>query len=250
MAAMTRELNPNDMNVVMLERVARHLGAELCDQFAFVGGAVAGLLITDPANPPIRPTEDVDLVTAVQVLSDYHRLEKALRKCGFVQDMQPEESPICRWRVEGIAVDVVPADERILGFSNRWYPLCMTTAQPIKLPSGLTIRLIPAPVFLGTKLEAFYGRGNGDYLFSHDMGDIVSVIDGREGLLDECKQTSPDLQIYLAEKFSTFLADPRFLDALPGHLPTDAVSQGRLGGLKDKIWQIANLSNLVFQKQV
>lgn len=58
---MTRPLNPNDPNVVMLELVARRLGAQLCGEFAFVGGAVVGLLITDPANPPIRATEDVDV---------------------------------------------------------------------------------------------------------------------------------------------------------------------------------------------
>lgn len=180
MAGVIRALNPNDMNVLQLERVARSLGPELCDQFAFVGGAVAGLLITDPANPMIRPTEDVDVVADVRALSDYHRLEKALRKRGFVQDMRAE-SPICRWRVEGVVVDVMPTDANILGFSNRWYPLCVQTAQAVALPNGLSVRLVPAPVFIGTKLEAFYGRGGGDYLFSHDMSDIVSVVDGRGG---------------------------------------------------------------------
>lgn len=223
MAGMIRALNPNDMNVMLLERVARSLGSELCDQFAFVGGAVAGLLITDPANPMIRSTEDVDVVADVRALSDYHRLEKALRKRGFVQDMHAE-SPICRWRVEGVAVDVMPTDESILGFSNRWYPRCVQTAQAIDLPSGLTIRLVSAPVFIGTKLEAFYGRGAGDYLASHDMSDIISVLDGRETLVNECRQTASDLRGYLAEKFSALLADRRFLDALPGHLPGDAIS--------------------------
>ena len=58
-------LNPNDPNVAMLELVAQRLGTDLCHRFAFVGGAIAGLLITDPANPPIRSTEDVDIVTEV-----------------------------------------------------------------------------------------------------------------------------------------------------------------------------------------
>lgn len=97
---MTRALNPNDPNVVMLELVARQLGADLCDRFAFVGGAVAGLLITDPANPPIRPTQDVDIVAEVLALSGYHRIEKTLRERGFTQDMSAD-APICRWKVEG-----------------------------------------------------------------------------------------------------------------------------------------------------
>jgi len=40
----------------LFEVVAARLGAELLDQLVFVGGAVAGLLVTDPALPAIRPT--------------------------------------------------------------------------------------------------------------------------------------------------------------------------------------------------
>lgn len=237
---MTRPLNPNDLNVVMLELVARRLGADLCDRFAFVGGAVAGLLITDPANPPIRPTEDVDIVAEVLALSGYHRIEKNLRERGFTQDMSAD-APICRWKVEGVKVDVMPTLEAILGFANRWYPLCVSTAEPLTLPSGIAIRVIQAPVFIGTKLEAFHGRGGRDYLFSHDLGDIISVVDGRDSLGKECGQMPPELTHYLATQFSALLADRRFLDALPGHLPGDAISQSRLPDLEAKIQQLANL---------
>ena len=239
---MTRPLNPNDPNVVMLELVARRLGTDMCRRFAFVGGAVAGLLITDPANPPIRPTEDVDIVAEVVALSGYHRIEKALRERGFIQDMSPS-APICRWQVEGVTVDVMPTLEEILGFANRWYPLCVSTAPLLALPSGVGIRVIHAPVFIGTKLEAFHGRGGGDYLFSHDLGDIVSVVDGRESLLEECRQTPLNLQDYLAEQFSSLLADRRFRDALPGHLPGDAMGQSRLPDLEAKLQQLAKLSS-------
>lgn len=237
---MTRPLNPNDPNVVMLELVARRLGPDLCSRFAFVGGAVAGLLITDPANPQIRSTEDVDIVAEVLALSGYHRIEKALRERGFTQDMSAD-APICRWQVEGVTVDVMPTMEEILGFSNRWYPMCVSTAEPLELPSGVVIRVIQAPVFIGTKLEAFHGRGRGDYLFSHDLGDILSVVDGRESLVNECEQMPQELRVYLAGQFSVFLEDRRFLDALPGHLPGDAMSQSRLPDLEAKIQQLANL---------
>ena len=237
---MTRPLNPNDPNVVMLELVAQRLGIDLCARFAFVGGAVAGLLITDPANPPIRPTEDVDIVAEVLALSGYHRIEKALRERGFNQDMSAD-APICRWKVEGVTVDVMPTMETILGFANRWYPLCVATAEPLELPSGIAIRVIQAPVFIGTKLEAFCGRGGGDYLFSHDLGDIISVVDGRDSLIKECWQMPAELKYYLASQFSELFADRRFRDALPGHLATDAISQSRLPDLEAKIQQLASL---------
>ncbi|MBK8893140.1 MAG: hypothetical protein IPN64_03515 [Propionivibrio sp.] len=104
-------MNANDPNVALLEVVAERLGDALREEMVFVGGAVAGLLITDPAMPAIRPTEDVDLVCRAVILADYHRVEKALRARGFVQDMRPE-APICRWQVESVAVDVMPMLEK------------------------------------------------------------------------------------------------------------------------------------------
>ncbi len=237
---MTLPIDPRDPHVVMLALVARRLGTDLCRQFAFVGGAVAGLLITDPAHPAIRPTEDVDIVAEVLALVDYHPIEHLLRQRGFVQDMRPD-APICRWQVEGVTVDVMPTHEGILGFANRWYPLCVATAEPLALPGGEVIRLGQAPVFVGTKLEAFHGRSGGDYLFSHDLGDILSVLDGRDSLVDECTRAPQPLRAYLAQQFTTLLAERRFLDALPGHLPGDAVSQDRLPDLHAKLRQLAGL---------
>ncbi len=46
-------MNPNDPNVVMMELVAQRLGDGLREELVFVGGAVTGLLITDPAQPAI-----------------------------------------------------------------------------------------------------------------------------------------------------------------------------------------------------
>lgn len=233
-------MNPNDPNIVLLELVADRLGERLRDELVFVGGAVAGLLITDPALPAIRPTEDVDLIVHAAVLADYHRVEQGMRERGFVQDMTPA-APICRWHIGNLTVDVMPTLEKILGFANRWYPLALQTAQPATLPSGIAIRLVTAPVFIATKLEAFAGRGKNDYLFSHDLGDLVSVIDGRELLLDECVAAPQELRAYLRERFATLLSSQAFVESLPGHLPSDAASQERAPELEDKLRQLARL---------
>lgn len=235
--------NPNDPNVVMLEQVARSLGPELCSQFVFVGGAAAGLLITDLALPAIRRTDDVDIVTSAEALADYYRFEDQLRGLGFVQDQSPD-APVCRWRVDGVAVDLMPTQEEILGFTNRWYGMGVSTAQTVTLPSGVQIRVLRAPEFIATKLEAFYGRGDGDYLFSHDMGDIISVIDGRESLLNECRSSLSPLRVYLAAQFQHLLTQRSFVDALPGHLPPDGASQARLPDLLIKIQHISELPTI------
>lgn len=234
-------MNANDPNVALLEIVAERLGDRLREEMVFVGGAVAGLLITDPAMPAIRPTEDVDLVCRAVARVEYHRVEMALRTRGFVQDMRPE-APICRWRVGPAVVDVMPPLEEILGFANRWYPLALETAEPVALPSGRVIRLIPAPVFLATKLEAFDGRGNGDFLFSHDLGDLLAVVDGRASLLDECRSSERSLQTYLGERFHTLLANAAFVEALAGHLPGDPASQERLPDLLATLRRLEELT--------
>lgn len=223
-------MNPNDPNIVILEHAAAVLGEELCGQMVFVGGAVVGLLVTDPAQPAIRVTEDVDLVVDVLALGEYHRIENALRARGLSQDMSPD-APICRWRSGALIVDVMPTLESVLGFSNQWYPLAAASAQPTALPSGRGIRVITAPVFVATKLEAFASRGRGDYLFSHDLGDVVAVIDGRDEFRGEVALADVELRRYLARTLSGMLEQPAFLDALPGHLPADAASQERLPDL-------------------
>jgi hypothetical protein len=37
--------------------------------------------------------------------------------------------------------------------------------------------------FVATKFEAFHGRGNNDHLASHDLEDIITVVDGRPELM-------------------------------------------------------------------
>ncbi len=109
------------------------------------------------------------------------------------------------------------------------------------LPNELVIKLVTAPVFLGTKLEAFKGRGNGDYMASHDLEDVITVVDGRATLLEEATQSPPELRAYLATKFTQLLGNRDFMDALPVQLPTDLGSQARVPGLIKKLKQLSEL---------
>ena len=70
-------MSPADPNLAKVELVARALGY-LRDELVFVGGCAAGLLMSGPATPAARVTYDVDLVTQVAGLRDYHRMEGSL----------------------------------------------------------------------------------------------------------------------------------------------------------------------------
>jgi len=211
-------------SLLLVEKVADRLGPELREEVAFLGGATIELLLTDPAVAEVRATKDVDLITAARSrVSFLVGFADKLRARGF----QEGGDGAHRWKVADVIVDVMPVEEEILGFSNRWYPEALRRARPHILPSGTSIRLVTAPYVLATKIEAFHGRGEGDYLMSHDVGDIIALVDGRQELVEEVRADSRELQEYLTEQLTPWLADDRFTFlAVPGHLPYDAERTG------------------------
>ena len=231
-----RAQNPN---IEILEMTVKQLGG-LADEMVFLGGCATGLLITYKAAPPIRVTRDVDTIVQAGSLAEYQKLSEKLRKQGFKEDTS-DEAPLCRWVGDNVILDVMPTDEKVLGFSNRWYPVAMQMAEAVTLPSGKQIQLVSAPCFLITKLEAFDGRGKRDYQLSHDMEDIITVFDGRPELLDEVRGADNNLKQELASRFRQLINNQRFLDALPGHLPTDSASQARLALIINRVRAISEI---------
>lgn len=115
----------------------------------------------------------------------------------------PEDDVICRTRLRDenatdLVVDFMPDDASILGFGNRWYAGALREAVDHALPSNTIIRVVGPAHFLGTKLEAFRGRGNNDPLASRDIEDILNVVDGRASLVDEVGQAPRDLRVDVA----------------------------------------------------
>ena len=197
----------------MVSKVAEALGPDLREQVAFVGGCTTSFLLTDEfVLEQVRHTEDVDLIVHVMGYPGFYALQQALRAKGF-KDMPPdpeESAPVCAMKLGDLRVDFMPDDPQVLGFGNRWYGDALKTAMPYKLSDDLSIRLVNPSYFLATKLEAYKGRGKGDTLSSHDIEDLLTLIDGRESLINEVKAAPEELRGYLAEEFSQLLQDPNF----------------------------------------
>jgi predicted nucleotidyltransferase len=213
-------MTPTELLQMMASRLQ-----PLLEEVVFLGGCATQLLITDPAAPPLRITDDVDVIVEIGSLLEYSKFSKRLRNLGFVEDSS-EGAPICRFRVDGMKLDVMPTDESILGFSNRWYSDAFSKAETLKF-YGLNLRVVTAPHFLATKLEAFKGRGAGDFSASKDLEDIISVIDGRPTLLEEVSNANARLLGYIRREFGKLLENREFVEAVPGHLLGDPASQAR-----------------------
>jgi len=214
------------VNIELLERAAAALG-ELVDDVMFVGGATVELWLTDPRAIDVRPTFDVDVVVEVTSRLAFHEFEAELRRRGFVEDQT--SGVICRWqhRAHDLTLDAMPARAEILGFENQWQAAALPHAVQRELPSGATIRAAPPPYLLAMKLEAFRGRGKGDFIASRDFEDIVTLLDRRPELVTELRTSDLDLRRYVAEVAQRLIGETRFADGIAAALPPDDASQRR-----------------------
>lgn len=229
---------PQSPNRLLLEAVARRI-APLLGEVVFVGGHMAELLITNPAAVRPRTTDDVDVVVRVATLTKLHEFEERLQALAMRRDTR-EGAPLCRWRTpEEYVLDVIPTDEDVLGFSNPWYEIAVDTAILYALDDGLAIRGVTGPVFLATKWEAFRGRGEDDYLGSHDVEDIITVVAGRPSLAEEIAAAPADVRRWVASETAAMLASGDGEYAIAGALPDARRIPGLVAAVEGRLRRIA-----------
>ena len=181
---------------------------ELSSDVVFVGGATVSLYSTRP-EIETRPTDDVDIVVEIMHYKDYAAIEEKLRSKGFVNDV--ESGVICRYKIRGVTVDVMPTSEEILGFSNRWYKTAFTKSIRVDVGGGVFVKIFSAPYFLATKLDAFVDRGENEGRFSSDFEDVVHVLNNRQQVWAEMRDTDVQIKEYLREEFRKLL-DQKYID--------------------------------------
>lgn len=187
-------------------------------EFAFLGGSILSLLITDPVADAIRVTKDIDVMMNIRTRKDYHRADRLLEELGFKHDTR-EDAPIFRWIYEGVTVDVLPIHEEVLGWRSKWFEEALDEASEITCETR-TIHIVSAPYFVALKLEAFEERGKGDFFSSTDFEDVICLFNGRDTIVDEIA-ACPKLRQKLAEKFAVYLSSRDLEDAVEGFVQTE-----------------------------
>ena len=225
-------------NVDMLQIVAIGL-EEIKNDLVFVGGAVAELYASDPASSDIRPTTDIDCLIELKSRLEYSKLEERLRAKGFVNDTSMG-APICRWIYKNIKVDVMPTDENILGFSNRWYLEGIENKIGKALPNGTEIFIFPPQYFLGAKFEAHKNRGGNDLRQSHDFEDLVYILDNCEDLLNDISKSNDGIREYLKYECQNLQKNTALTEGIESALPYGAGDE-RVNIIEDLIRNIAKI---------
>jgi len=200
-------------NIARIKAVYNALG-DLKDKVVFVGGATVSLY-ADREAPQIRPTDDVDIVVEISSRSAYAVLEQQLRNMGFRNDVTANF--LGRYLLPGVIVDVMPTDETILGFSNRWYAEGFKTALFYKIDKQHQVKIFTPPFFIASKLEAFKNRGGNDGRTSSDFEDIVFVLENRTVIWQEVAAAPKPLIFYLRKEFGELLKNPYCQEWLSAH---------------------------------
>jgi predicted nucleotidyltransferase len=201
-------------NIVRIKAVANALG-ELKDKVVFVGGSTISLYPDRPVFE-VRPTDDVDVIIEILNYVDRMELEEKLRSIGFTHDI--ESGIICRYKIQGIIVDIMPTNDASIGFANKWYPDGFANAINHQIDEMLTVKILSAPYYIATKLEAHKSRGNNDGRTSHDFEDIIYVLENRATIWKEMNNAGESLKEYLQSEFLILLENPNLFEWIDAHV--------------------------------
>jgi len=192
---------------------------DLKERVVFVGGTVPALYPIEE-GVDIRPTTDVDCIVNVATTVEYYAFFHALRTRGFTE-CTDEGAPICRLLHDDLRVDVMPSADTAIGPTNRWYAEAMREAAEYDVVAGVRVRAITPLYFIATKLEAFRSRGDGDFIASHDLEDVLAVLAGLPTARGEITAGAASVELARLMQLESFV------DAIPGHFDGHAAGQDR-----------------------
>lgn len=203
-------------NITRIKAVYNALSV-LQDAVVFVGGATVSLY-AERRTEEVRPTDDVDVLIELWSYRDYSEVEQQLCKMGFVNDA--ESKVICRYKIQGITVDIMATGENVLGFSNGWYPDGFKNAIDVSLTEDCSVKIFSSPYFIASKLEAFTSptrENHNDGIFSSDFEDIIFVLENRSSVWQEMKEAPERVKKYLQQTFAKLMNHPEFEEWVDAH---------------------------------
>lgn len=224
------------INIAVVAEIAAAL-KEMKNEMIFVGGAVVSLYTDDPAADEIRPTKDVDMTLHILNLGHWEKVQEKLSILGFYPD--PFGHAICSYKYKDIPIDIMAMNDGPLGPANKWYAIGAKSAWSVQVKEQ-EIKILSAPCYLATKFEAFKDRGN-DYRTSHDIEDIIYILDNRISIAEEINQSDSIIKQFLIQELQNMINKGLLQEVLMAHIHPLMIEE-RLPIVEEKITQILSIS--------
>lgn len=222
------------INIAVVAEVAEAL-QHIKQDMVFVGGAVVSLYANDPAADEIRPTQDIDMTLNIINLSHWEKVQAQLGELGFHPN--PFGHAICSYKYKDIPVDIMATEDGPFGPTNRWYKVGFENLWSTKAKDQV-IKILSAPCYLATKFEAFNNRGS-DYRISHDIEDIIYVLDNRIGIVEEIANDDTRIAVFIKEQLQIIINKGLMQEVLMAHIHPLMLEE-RLPIVERKITKILN----------
>ncbi len=222
--------------IQMLEKAAKLLAA-LDEKIVFIGGTTIPLYLDEVSAADARSTKDVDCVVNIvpSNKSEYYIFAEKLRLLGLEEDIG---GIICRWCYKELIIDIMPTNKEILGFSNPWYQIGFQESIVYKLPSQQRINIFPVTYLLASKIEAFNSRGKQNLYSSHDLEDIILLLDGCPYIEENIQKADTKVKNFIKKWFESEVET--LTELAPAHLSQIAINAGREELLLSLIERLAN----------
>ena len=223
------------INIAVVAEIAEAL-KQYKELMVFVGGAVVSLYKDDPAADEIRPTQDVDMTLNIINLGHWNKIQEELSQLGFYPD--PFGHSICSYKYNDIPVDIMATEDGPLGPANSRYKVGFKTLWTVKAKDQ-EIKILSPPCCLATKFEAYNNRGK-DYRTSHDIEDIIYIIDNRTTIVKEIRESESIVQEFIKEQLLSIKTKGFLEEVLMAHIHPLMIAE-RLPIVEEKIEQIVAL---------
>ncbi len=217
-------MSQHHTNIIRIKAVSAAL-SYLNEKVVFVGGATVSLY-ADRTVFEVRPTDDIDVLIEILNYVNRTELESRLREVGFLHDT--ESSIVCRFKIHGITVDIMPTKDASIGFNRKWHAEGFEKALNFNIDESCTINLLSAPYFIASKLEAFKDRGENDGRTSKDFEDIIFVLENRKVIWEEMNILQGKIKEYLQYEFTQLLKNPNISEWIDGHVERGSPPATRL----------------------
>jgi len=166
-------------------------------------------------------------------LKHWQSVQEQLGQLGFYP--APYGHAICSYKYRDIPVDIMATEDGPFGPSNRWYKIGFEDLQ-LAYAKDQEIKILTAPCYLATKFEAYNNRGH-DYRTSHDMEDIIYVLDNRIHIVEEIRKDDVQIRQFIQNQLEIIITKGALKEVLVAHIHPLMLDE-RLPIVEEKINQI------------
>lgn len=213
--------NNTHVNLKVVAEVARVLG-DLNAKVVYIGGAIISIYATDKGAELPRVTTDVDVCVQVSNFVEMELLREQLAQKKIYPD--PKGTHLYRYTYQGILIDFIPFEATAFGPTNSYLKPGFDKAYKTSI-DDIEISILPVPIFLATKWEAFNSRGS-DPRLSHDFEDIIYILDNNLELVDESLEASSEVKNALKALSSFILKHPNRQEIIECHIDQITAQEG------------------------